>query len=865
MSAFSFTMEQIGMTNPAYAYKLTYYTAPVNIDEISKVEVSNRFRLEGEIRKGDFSTTLSGVQSEVTVVVQGGYSLEATKHAWHYEGAKTASGPWSNGALCWVIQLDGTEVRPEIQFKDQVNKSSMMTFHEDSMVGVYVGAFPEGTGFTSYPNIDEVMKSGYITKLPESWYTVSYENSQGLSGAQAKSDVIISMNQKVELNNEKSLYIVLRSEPTQLPEENRTSKSYKNFLYTSDKGNQWIKRDEATKTLFGGENILKELERTFKFDGNELENIEANKASWVPKQNLIGPGQYASWTIKVNYGGTLSGRYRIVERVPQGMELAFARLKWCGDQVQEDKVHMCQIPDYKTSLGPDWEEHVISADTDLHTLVDSYYYTNGNKVVWEVDNLVPGYQEDTFAVDFQVVCRVTDPEVLLGGKDKKFVNEVELKTAAGVLLDADSNAVNFKVSTIAKKAVPEGSAISFTININPLGQDLLAGSDEITLVDKMSPSLNLNFRSLEVVNAKTQEKVNFTAALREENTLYVTLPDEVPLTIRYKTYVIAAPGEKVNVYNHAYWYGYTFTDGSFVELPSYTYSIGATADGDKTPNVLVVKSDQNNLTNFLSGAVFELQEGTMKNGKFTPVGTPFYKTTDEKGVAKFGEKPDKALKYNTVYQVKETEAPKGYILDPTPQYVLVAKKDQDDKYPEYPQGVLVSYSGTQFILNVSNHKGEAYVEKNFQDKNGKAVEMINGEYRFALYDDPAAVTPLQTVTLTFDEMHKQERGVFINLELDKTYYIYELDDEGNAIKNGATGIADARPFTVTYTTDNSKVKESHAILAGDTVTVTNQLCVDDLPLTGGHGKALYHMAGFLLVGTGAGLLYKKRRQERKER
>lgn len=858
LSQFSFSMAQIGLTDPHYAYQLTYFASPVNTDGVSQVEVSNQFELSGEVGIGENYFILTGIQTEVSVVVQGGYSFEATKQSWYYEAPKTASGPWSKGALYWVLKVDGTEFRSGVSLKDYVNRDSQMVFYEDSLVGVYTGAFPQDQSFTDYANMDDAKDSGLLQEVPASNYTVAFENSQNLSGNNVRSDVIIRMTQTVPLGSNTSMYIVLKAAPTVLPEANRTSKTYTNHLSSSDNGIDWIGRDDASKTLYGGENILKELGKTFTYDGTNIQSGQVDKGGDIPKNLLPGPGHYVSWAVKVNYAGNLAGRYRVVDQVPKGMEVAFARLKWLGDKISGTQTRMCQIPDYQAELGPGWTEHQVTANTDNRQSVTSYYYTNGNQVLWEVDPLTAGQEQDKYAVDFQIVCRVTDPDVLQGGQEATFHNRVELQTENGAKLDSDSNSVKLQVSTMSKEAVPEGSIIPFTVQVNPLGEDLVPGNDTIVLVDEMSSTLRLDPTTIQVVRTKDNTAVEFQAAMHE-NALWITLPDNEALTIRYSATVTAAPDEEVSISNHAYWQGYASSGGSSVEYENYSYKVSATAGGDTTPTISVKKIDQYNLTQALSGAVFELQEGTMTDGNFTSVGEAQKRTTDETGTAKFGASPD-LLSYNTVYRITELQAPDGYVLDPTPHYVLVAQKNADDTYPDYPEGVEVYYDSSDFVLKATNRKGEAYVEKKFQDMAGNPVNVIDGTYRFGIYtDESAASNPLQIVTLTFHDGTAAPKGTFINLELNRSYYIYELDDEGNPIRSGETSISDGRPFKVSYANGE---KAGNVVQSGETVTVTNQLRTEDLPMTGGHGTLPYTMAGLALLCSGVWLLYQKQRHRR---
>ena len=161
------------------------------------------------------------------------------------------------------------------------------------------------------------------------------------------------------------------------------------------------------------------------------------------------PGYYAAWAVKVNYEGKLSGRYRVVDYIPEGMELAYARIKWRGASTRGSSgAQMVRISD----LGAGWTEHTMSAGLDGEGPLTSYYYTSadGRQVCWEVDNLVAGKQSDVYAVDFQVVCRVTDPDVLLGSASKYFDNVVSLQNSEGDIFGNDSNGVTIGRQTLSK-------------------------------------------------------------------------------------------------------------------------------------------------------------------------------------------------------------------------------------------------------------------------------------------------------------------------------------------------------------------------------------------------------------------------------
>ena len=106
-TSFSFTPEQIGLDG-TQAYLLTYYAQPTNIDGITQVVVSNRFELTGEVGIGNFRYVLTGIGAEASVVVAGSNSFAAEKQSWYYEEPQVTAGDFANGALYWVIKVDGT-------------------------------------------------------------------------------------------------------------------------------------------------------------------------------------------------------------------------------------------------------------------------------------------------------------------------------------------------------------------------------------------------------------------------------------------------------------------------------------------------------------------------------------------------------------------------------------------------------------------------------------------------------------------------------------------------------------------------------------------------------------------------------------
>lgn len=871
-TSFRFTPEQIGLDGKK-AYLLTYYAQPKNTDGITQVVVSNRFELTGEVGIGNFRYVLTGISAEASVVVAGSNSFAAEKQSWYYEEPKATTGDFANGALYWVIKVDGKVLPSGTAIKDVTNAvgGSAHYIRGTSFVGVYTGNLGTNS-LADYADLDSLIASNLLTALESSNYTVEKGNYS----------LTLTLNTEISLAQGDSLYLIVKTEPSQRPTKKRDAFTYNNKLQSSSDGTNWLDHNTASKTLYGSENIFKELGRVFTYpgSGNSTTDIKPGTRQAISTDALNGAGTYVAWQIHVNYEGSLSGRYRVVEQIPGGMEVTYVRIWWLGDKykavLQDSKPTFVQLTAEEiAALGGSWTEHAKTLTSNNAGNQTNYYYTNGQQVIWDIVNLVAGggYRDD-YAVEIQIVCKVTDPNVLLGGVSKEFNNVVSLQNSEGTTIGNDSNGVTIGKQTLSKQGTynPEtnGGRYPFKITLNELGEDLVSGSDAITLVDDLSDTLILDTASIQVVNTKTGEVVSNWTASVEGQTLKIVLPDNLPLTVTYETTVNAAPGQTISISNNAHWKGYTTPSGGSVEVKEFHYSSGGTAGADTSPSVTVKKLDQYNTSQTLSGATFTLVEGTYADGTFTPTtdGLSLTGTTGEDGTLTFGKTSEQTMSYNTVYCLTETVAPEGYVLDAVPHYFAVAKQQEDGKCPTFPNGVTVWYQSADYTYQAYNHKGEATVAKAFLDAGGNHLAKIDGAYRFGIYAEANPTgNPLQTVTITYaNSTVTPESGTakFTNLTLGKMYYIYELDDNGVPIRGDNTlATVNGANFLVTYS-NGPAVTIPESGTAAAAVTVTNQVCYPELPHTGGAGTTLYTKGGVLLTASAMFLLLYYHTKRRKE-
>lgn len=848
-SSFSIKPDDIGWSDNKYSYFITYYACPVNQELFSQTTVKNSFTLDGIVTNGTSSYPITGIKSEKEVTVEGNYSMSVTKSSWYYEEPAANSKNWQNGKMYWVVEVNGSSIRKDTIFKDIVSKGATKNgtvgmdsvLHEDSIAGIYKGTLEEGKYISSYKTLSDLTENSSLTSVSDKFDVLPLEKNTEIS-VQAKDTINLGTDK---------LYIVVMSEPSQLPVNYREVYAYKNSIQTSDDGLHFTDRGNATKDLCGGADILKELGQTFTYtNGTVTSNNDGRDngdSSKIIKDSLIGNGNYASWVFKVNFAGDLSGTYRVLDSIPDGMELAYMRIKWTGEK--QGTIYAKEIDE----LDETWTKQEITAPTDNSGRIEkTVYYSNGKQALIKLGDFTAGHETDVYSVDVQVVCKVTDPNVLLGSETKTFVNQVELQTEEGYALKTATAQATISTKNIQKQITNKtNEKITFTIHTNPLGQTLPGGKNgTIKLIDKLSDTLILDITSLNAVVTGTNDEVQISVAVKDNNTLEIEIPDNQPVTITYCATVNVPPDTAVSFSNEAYWENYSHTSGETVNEEGYKYYAGGSVSSGTNIKLKIIKNDMNHATQFLKGAKFKMTECTRNDdGSFKEVETFTWNgSTDEKGLLNFGagSQNDHVMDYNTVYKLVETEAPKGYVLDDTPVYFIVPKiENGQTEYSEYvkkcveDQNILKQYQSV-FELTRSNHKGEITVEKKFIDQGGKNCSPVSGTYSFGLYD--AEDKQLQTTSITYQASDTQTKSAkFVDLKLDTPYYVYELDDNGNKIQPAAVSTINGLKYVTTYSPN------ANAAVNGQTITVTNQIFTPILPSTGSNGTVRYKIVGGTLI------------------
>lgn len=849
----------LGWTGKNYAYRFTYYAKPDNLGAFTATTVKNKFTLKGIVKKGngEFTFNENDVSKETTLTIKGTLNMTAKKVSWYYNEPKKDSGTWSKGELYWVVDVGGTQISKGTVFRDLIKTDGSVNsyLHDDSLVGIYKGILPKNKSISDYTDINDLNKNANLNAINGKFDTQFKGTDPNYN------ELLFTANEDIKLENGEKVYMIIKSEPAELPSptNNRDTKTFRNSISIKDNDN-YVSEQTAEKTLYTAPNILKELGQVFKYDGKTVTNLQigADKTdSGAADTSKIctdllkdSHGVFVSWAFKVNYDGKLNGEYSVLEDIPEGMELSYIRVKWHGEDAL--KVHSKEISGIDSVV---WEKVNNTSTNDNKESEDTIYYVNKNnkQAMIQLGDFVAKEERDNNSVDVQVVCRVTDSKVLLGAESQTFTNKVTLKKD-GKDIDTATSPETIQLKdedkNIDKKQVQgKGQKIDFEINANQLGQTLPTNDgDKLKLVDELGKHLQLDTTSIKVFRNNTELLTDCDTSYTN-NTLEITVPNNVPIKITYTVTVNAKPDESVEVSNTAYWKGYSKESGKTVGY-TYSYKVGGGIEAFSKVNFKLTKQDQNNLNTFLPGAEFKIEKLELDaNNEFVST-QEASQITDASGII------NQDLDFDKLYKITETKAPDGYVLDNKPIYILDLKdKEKDTSYLEKVKMLVkdnklyVRYKQQDFDIQVQNHKGEITVVKKFiNDAAGKSTNPVSGTYRFRLYDNQNGEgTYLQEKSITYVAGKTQEESAkFINLKLDKTYYVFELDDNDNLITDSSEEVTiNKLRYAVEY--KNEKGESTNAATNGQTVTVTNRSRTKILPSTGGYGSLLYRISGAMLV------------------
>lgn len=898
-ASFELKLSQIGWTNNNNSYRFDYYAQTKDLSEVGNVEVKNTFSLSDDV-KGDKTFTFNNVGSSQTIQVNGHYSLSVNKSAWYYEKPRENATSYTNGKLYWVIEVNGSAIRKDTQIQDAISKDQGLTdsfLHSDSIVGIYQGK--PGNNINSYTSFEDFKNSNTGLVDKSKLFDQKFENSKHYTGTDVYSELTLTANETISLNNDEKLYIVIMTEPQSLPSAYRAEFTYRNVALMKDISDQsFIERDSASQILYGGPNILKELGQTFTYDGKTVTTLEADHDKDNPESKICtdilnktnSKGAFISWAFKVNLAGDLKGNYRVLDDIPDGMELSYIRVKWHADEAGNVKSQTID------GLDDEWKSNSNESTNDNGNLESTIYYynKNTNQALIQLGKFIAGRVGDKYAVDVQVVCRVTDDKVLLGGEEKSFTNKVTLLSPDGqTIIDTASNEAtmskrdNLSKSNNFDKEHVEGNTsqtIKYTITANALGQTLpLNDGNKLTLVDKLGENLELDPTTIKAKDENENEvHIDDKSYDPKTNTLEISIPNGKKVIITYSVRVKVAPETSVDLSNKVYWKSYSENGGvnDLIEGFKYRLAAGGSTEGTGNPQLTIKKIDEDKLEP-MEGVKFDVYECEL-NGDVIKRVTSREKTSGVTGADGIYRVASSFITYpNRIYEVKETETPKGYVKNKDSYYIIYVEK-KNGVNPAYVQKCIDYFNKQQdknrykivdlpqnSNLVVYNSQKGITVKKAFTNNAAETEHyLVSGIYKFGLYDNAeGSGDALKIISIHYDPKDKDVKSAkFKNpIDLTKDYYVFELDKNNQPIKaSDGEATINSMQYKVVYNNETDSTKTNNAKV-GETVIVTNKSRTKILPSTGSMGTLIYRLLGATLVVASLICLSKINKNNRKEK
>ena len=837
MTSFNFSPGSLSSDLGQGAYLLTYYAAPV-AGNFSRATSGNSFTLSGSIvwtgRIRRITYTLPSMSVRTSTTVSGSLDYSVKKEGWYYD-SKDTSSLYQHGKLYWVVTVSGSKIPAGVQLLDKPLKQPHHTT-TDSIAGIYLGAAAgNGTSFTEqYDYFSQIEGNKDFSKLGSGAYRWSSDSKSG--------EGVLTFQTDVEIPEGKQLYIILTTAPNESWGA-RDITSFQNQLYEGSSSSQrWVLANTDTLSVLGEGTNFKELGSYGAYDST------TKTWSYVPQTMItnnnpkvkiltsyqsggstvsLPSGTYAEYRLVVNYGGNEQGSFRVEDIVPDGMEPVYIRCFWIPDNtMRTDPTQTPTMPEI-TDLGGDWTDigqknTKIDGKDDYRFDAYAYYSAESHKILFDVGNLHKGTM-DQADIQVQVVMRVTDPEALMG-KNETFVNTMNVYRPDGSLVSTSSVSTAIQIPSIEKSAaaVSEGT-VPFTITVNPRGEDLLPGSDTLTLVDEMAGNFTIDPVDNSQWNISLQKGKN--SSNQPVTTMTLALPDSQKLTVTYRAEIDAAPDTDVTYSNKAYWQGYQEQSATTI-TGTVKYSIDGSISMSNYPEIRLVKVDQSNASKELSGARFSLYLAAydQDTGKWGKTGKPVDTQTTassgtHNGILTF--RGSKNLLYNTVYCIVEDKAPNGYVKSTDPVFIAMARKDSSGKYSDKStawgstdtgsatvhtadelktwasQGVIVNYRGSVYTYTAVNQKQKTSlkIDKTFLNRDGsKVAAPSDGTFSFGLYNSRDSKVGTLTIryqdgtpayTLTQNDISQNvTEPVFQSLNVGDSYKVYELDGDEDPITDG---------------------------------------------------------------------------------
>lgn len=681
-------------------YTITYYTEAESTWKDQIVRNTATFRPDG----GD------DVSGTGDVSIKGGEVTKTKDSAVEAPDGKTAEVNWTVS----LIIPDGK--LPKTTIKDSM--SSTHNWQQGNGEGNYltVKQIKDWGGKYTWKSNDTIVKTGAFT---ESDFKLTFKTKDGKEYLYSE---ISSMDDSSELKFISFNVEVLKD--ISYDGANKLTFSYKTTAdltqaVTGDKNNYVNKVDVDGKNDDATYHYTYSKGEIIKTDGNG----KTNSTSTTTAGELI-------WKIKVTTDTKDHQTLTVIDKLPNGVKLTGFEVKKNSGRYNESKYTVNSDSTFSKQSGNFEDEFSIEGskyENDTFTLV----------IKRDSEKPLP----TAMKFEITVKCEVDGAQEMVAGTKYTFTNEASAKLDD---LDIGSSSQTQewtkKDTTVAKKVVDKSGdydnktrRVKYSIVLNPDAEDLVKGTDKLTLVDTLDsywsdggsdgvtvqteliPNTVKLYHAVPDGNGgyiADDEVTGWAWTYKEEPTSYdqnrinhiitaTDIPDSTALIFKYEYLITVDVPDKnhtkvnVNINNTATLSGTSWTDTTGDK--SYQWERQAAGGGVTTDkNYVLYKVEKGNYGKAVSGAVFQLQK--YLNGDYQNIDGKTF-TTDQEG--KITVLWDASLyEKNVLYKLVEVKAPSGYKLpDGEAPSIEFYFSDENDKTNVLPSQIPIG----AFDLSKASH------------------------------------------------------------------------------------------------------------------------------------------------------------------
>ena len=456
--------------------------------------------------------------------------------------------------------------------------------------------------------------------------------------------------------------------------------------------------------------------------------------------------------------------------------------------------------------------------------------------------------------------------------------------------DSQTQIITFgKDKQVVKPITKTGSwdnnnrALHYSLSINPSAEDLVDGTDELTLTDVLTfygedISVALNQSSVKLYYADSGEEVptsewSWKVSLTDNgygtytSTLTVTLKDATAYTLSYD-YLVSKENPDTS---STYWPTNTATlsglsNGSTGTTTEVAWSkIGTDAGIDTEKSYTINKVDADNYGLGLANAVFTVYKYDGDDDDSNDEAIAPY-TTDANGhITITKSNLPSTFTEGKFYYFKETKAPSGYELPDSPRKYYFYYNTENTITPT---GVLsgavnlAKVSDSAYVENEKIKTIDLTINKKWFTADGDETSRSDGSITYDVIQVATAKdgTSTESTYLSGETLSHDDDWTKTYTELP----VSGTDSSGNAVtytyyvkENAVSG------YDTSYTNSNNDVPTEEAAdmaIASDSATITIKNKAQkqyNLPETGGSGVKMHYVLGAALVLLTTGLIILK--------